>query len=96
MANSSIILVLVPVNMIIEVTCFKQNQQISEAKIVVRIVRAFGVPLRNHLTSDEIIRYCLIITNQNLKSCAYTVEPPIKDTPSKGHNRKNLSVKDTL
>ena len=26
----------------------------------------------------------------------YTVEPPIKDTPNKGHNRKNLSIKDTL
>ena len=25
-----------------------------------------------------------------------TVEPPIKDTPNKGHNRKNLSIKDTL
>ena len=22
-----------------------------------------------------------------------TVEPPIKDTPNKGHNRKNLSIK---
>jgi hypothetical protein len=30
-----------------------QNQQISEAKIVVRIVRAFGVPLRNHHPSEE-------------------------------------------
>ena len=25
-----------------------------------------------------------------------TVEPPIKDTLNKGHNRKNLSIKDTL
>ena len=25
-----------------------------------------------------------------------TVEPPIKDPPSKGHNRNNLSTKDTF
>ena len=25
----------------------------------------------------------------------YTVEPPIVDPPNKGHNRNNLSVKDT-
>ena len=34
-----------------------QNQQISEAKIVVRIVRAFGVPVRNQHTSEEHIGY---------------------------------------
>ena len=27
---------------------------------------------------------------------SYTVEPPIKDTLNKGHNRKKLSVKNTL
>ena len=26
----------------------------------------------------------------------YTVEPPIKDPPNKGHNRKNLPIKDTF
>ena len=25
-----------------------------------------------------------------------TVEPPMKDTPNKGHDRKHLSIKDTL
>ena len=27
---------------------------------------------------------------------SYTVEPPIKDTPNKGHRRTNLSIKDKM
>ncbi|CAI8044918.1 Coiled-coil and C2 domain-containing protein 2A [Geodia barretti] len=50
-----------------------QNQQISEANIVVRIVRAFGVPLRHHHPSEE---------HSHRRGRSLSVSPPRGHTPT--------------
>ena len=46
--------------------------------------------------SPKFNRTCTLPTVCMHGGDTYTVEPPIKDTPNKGHNRKNLSIKDTF
>ena len=45
---------------------------------------------------EESYEYANEFRKQGRKNQRYTVEPLIKDTPNKGHNRINLSIKDTL
>ena len=50
-----------------------------------------------HCTPQLYLYYTIIDWPTSLPEfLVSTVESPIKDTPNKGHNRKNLSIKDTL
>ena len=66
---------------------------INQAKLALLTFRVFTISLSSiSLQTPSVIAWNAYDYIQS----RFTVEPPIKDPPSKGHNRNNLSTKDTF